>query len=392
MPSLGLGDSYISLVDSLSAIRQLSEINLERISESGLLEEALNALVGHQDLERCSIFLLEDNQLVCAAGCGIGEQLHSHQSFVSTDFRGSKTFAIGEGLMGIACKTGKVQQSVDCSNDERIKPFRNTKLFWDGGSLISVPLKSSEQVLGALNVSHPTADFFETWHQHFLMLFSNCLGRFLHVHRLLHELENVVRDRTVELEQALTESEDLRQRYQRLSTTDELTGLHNRRYFFVEGESMLSRALRYELPISLLLMDVDFFKRINDRWGHAVGDRVLRMISGVLRETIRTGDLIARLGGEEFVLLLPNTGPVGADLLAKRIQERIGLLDLGGEMQELALTVSIGMTSLESSAKEDLTGALYLLYKQADTAMYLCKRQGRNRRLFYAREMDTDSE
>ena len=150
---------------------------------------------------------------------------------------------------------------------------------------------------------------------------------------------------------------------------------------------MLSRALRYELPISLLLMDVDFFKRINDRWGHAVGDRVLRMISGVLRETIRTGDLIARLGGEEFVLLLPNTGPVGADLLAKRIQERIGLLDLGGEMQDFALTVSIGMTSLESGLKDDIAGALYLLYKQADTAMYLCKRQGRNRRLFYTAEM-----
>ena len=99
MPSLGLGDSYISLVDSLSAIRQLSEIDLEKVSESGLLEEALKALIRHQDLERCSIFLLEDNQLVCAAGCGIGEQLHSRQTFVSTDFRGSKTFAIGEGLV-----------------------------------------------------------------------------------------------------------------------------------------------------------------------------------------------------------------------------------------------------------------------------------------------------
>ena len=385
---MDLRDSYLSLVDALSAIRQLSDIDLENLSEAQFLQQALKALVKHQDLDQCSIFLVEDGQLHCAAGTGLGEQLASLPWQADTDPKEGMSFSLGEGLMGMAYKSGQIQYCRNCHQDERFLPFRNIDFFSKGGSLICVPLKTGDTVLGVLNVSHPMPEFFETWHQHFLMLFANCVGRFLHVHRLLHQMEDVIAQRTIEIEQALSESENIRQRYQKLSTIDELTGLHNRRYFFAEGESMLARAIRYELPISLLLMDVDYFKRINDTWGHALGDQVLKMIANVLNEEIRTGDMVARLGGEEFVLLLSNTGAVGADLLAKRIQERISKLDFAGEADELMLTVSIGMASLNGERGRSLSDTIYLLYKQADSAMYMCKRQGRNRRLFYTPEME----
>lgn len=391
MSGIGLTDNYLSLIDALSAIRQLSEVDLDRVSETQLLEQALGALIRHQDLEHCSLFLLEEGQLQCAAGTGMSQQLSSLSSRVRTDFGEGMLFSPGEGLVGIACMTGQIQYCRNCATDERFKPFHSTGLFCEKGALVSVPVKSGEDVLGVLNVSHPVPEFFEAWHQHFLMLFANCLGRFLHIHRLLHNLESVVSERTLELEQALMESEDLRQRYQHLSTTDELTGLHNRRFFFVEGESMLARAIRYQLPVSLLLMDVDRFKRINDNWGHAAGDRVLKLISSVIRGQVRSGDMVARLGGEEFVILLPNTGVAGTDLMARRIQEKIGKLNPAGGMEGLKITVSIGMTTLGDCGRNKLSEVLNLLYAQADTAMYLCKAQGRNRRLFYLPEMEKES-
>lgn len=383
MKNTSLADSYLSLVDALSAIHQLSELDLEGIPETVLLQQSLFALVKHQDLENCALFLVRDERLVCAAATQKTGLLQSSPKMLGKDDLAGVSFPLGEGIIGAAFTTGTIQHCSDCISDERFKLLRDAGLFPDAGSLIAIPVKSGESVLGVLNVVHLIPGYFEYWHEHFLMLYGNCMGRFLHNHRLLHNLEEMITQRTVELEHALTESEDLRQRYQRLSTTDDLTGLHNRRYFFVEGEAMLARALRDKTAISLLLVDIDYFKRINDTWGHAIGDRVLRLIADALRIQARAGDMIARLGGEEFVLLLPNTGPVGADLMAKRIQERIATLDLGGSMQNMVLTASIGITSMQGDYQGDLSEKLQQVYKQADCAMYTCKAQGRNRRLFY---------
>lgn len=297
------------------------------------------------------------------------------------------SFAIGEGIVGRAFEAGEIQASEDCFRDPCFKPFQSAGGGMEIGSLICVPVKSGESVLGVLNVSHPLPHFFRSWHQHFLILFANCLGRFLHVHRRLKSLEQTIDERTSELQHALSESEDLRRQYQRLSTLDELTGLHNRRYFFTEGEVMLARALREKSITSLLMIDVDHFKRINDKWGHATGDRVLKLIAGVLRKQLRIGDMIARLGGEEFVLMLPNTGPVPADMIAGRIQDEVSRIDLGGTMHGLKLTASIGMTFLPGDSQGSLTGLLNKIYREADMAMYTCKDQGRNCRLFFTQDM-----
>jgi len=383
MKNTSLADSYLSLVDALSAIHLLSELDLEGISEGELLQQSLSALVKHQDLENCSLFLLREDRLVCTAATQRTGLLQANPGMVGKEDLEGVSFPLGETIIGAAFTSGTIQHCSDCINDERFRLLRDARLFPEAGSFISIPIKSGESVLGVLNVVHLIPGFFEYWHEHFLTLYGNCMGRFLHNHRLLHNLEEMITQRTVELELALSESEDLRQRYQRLSTTDDLTGLHNRRYFFIEGEAMLARALRDNSVISLLLLDIDHFKRVNDTWGHAIGDRVLRLIADALRVQARTGDMVARLGGEEFVLLLPNTGPVGADLMAKRVQERIALLDLGGSMENIVLTASIGITSMQNDYCGDLSEKLQEVYKQADCAMYTCKAQGRNRRLFY---------
>ncbi|MCB1758172.1 MAG: sensor domain-containing diguanylate cyclase [Gammaproteobacteria bacterium] len=388
MKNVSLAASYLSLVDALSAVHQLSEFDLEGITEIELLQKALMSLVKHQDLENCSIFLLQDNQLVCVALAKHTGESRLQPVVLKTDQLGEIRVSVDEGVVGAAFTTASIQHCSDCMSDERFRPFVDSGLFGEVGSFISVPLKSGDAVLGVINVVHSSTDFFEYWHQHFLALFGNCLGRFLNNHRLLHNLERMVTQRTLELEDALTESEDLRQRYQRLSTTDDLTNLHNRRYFFIEGESMLARATRDKAPVSMLLIDIDHFKQINDTWGHTTGDRVLRLIADALRSQARAGDLIARLGGEEFVLLLPNTGPVGADLMAKRVQESIAGLDLGGIMTGYALTASIGMTSMQNYSSDDLTDKLQQLYKMADCAMYSCKSEGRDRRMFYSPNME----
>ncbi|MCB1762206.1 MAG: sensor domain-containing diguanylate cyclase [Gammaproteobacteria bacterium] len=383
MKNTSLADNYIALVDALSAIHQLSEMDLEGVPESVLIQQALTALVRHQDLENCSLFLQRDDCLVCAATTRKPGQLLTYPVHVTTTELGRLSLPLTRGIVGTTFTTGTIQHCCDCSSEESLHDLRDIGMFPDAASLFSIPIKSGDSVLGVLVVVHHSPEFFEYWHQHFLVLFGNCLGRFLSSHRLLHNLEEMITQRTLALENALTESEDLRQRYQRLSTTDDLTGLHNRRYFFIEGEAMLARSRRDRSAISLLLVDIDYFKRINDTWGHAIGDRVLRLIADALKAQARAGDMIARLGGEEFVLLLPNTGPVGADLMAKRIQEKIASLDLGGSMENLVLTASIGMTTTQGEGSCDLSEWLQEIYRQADFAMYTCKEQGRNRRLFY---------
>lgn len=250
------------------------------------------------------------------------------------------------------------------------------------GSLISAPIKMGEKVLGVLNASHPMPEYFEPWQQHTLSLFSSCLGQIIYNHRMLHELELLVDRRTEDLNKALDEANKLRKRYQQLSMVDELTGLNNRRYFFNEAEAQLSRAIRAEQPCSLMLIDVDHFKRVNDQWGHLVGDQVLAAISRLLLEEARGGDLVARVGGEEFVILLPEAGIEGADLMAQRIQERLTNVESGGLRPGVNLTVSIGITELSKELDLKLTPGQLVdqLYTQADQAMYDCKRDGRNQR------------
>ncbi|GEM_PF-5667363 len=158
-------------------------------------------------------------------------------------------------------------------------------------------------------------------------------------------------------------------RMRNLAFTDSLTGLHNRRYFFEELEAEVARALRYRFPLSILIVDLDYFKSYNDRLGHVAGDIALRRLADMLRTGSREGDLLARYGGEEFIVALSHTDAEAARLYADRLRENVQSLYGHGPVQ---LTVSVGIASLPGYPSLDS------LVQAADTALYMAK-DGRNR-------------
>lgn len=171
----------------------------------------------------------------------------------------------------------------------------------------------------------------------------------------------------------LFELEKAHTRVRTLAVTDELTGAYNRRYFFEIAESEFERAVRHSLPLSVLLIDGDNFKHINDLHGHLCGDQVLQNLCRLCSSTIRQHDVLARYGGEEFILLLPHTDTHGAQVLAERIRSRIADNPLVYEGQQIFFTVSIGIATLESGIYQ-----FSKLVDNADQALYRAKGSGKN--------------
>ncbi len=159
-----------------------------------------------------------------------------------------------------------------------------------------------------------------------------------------------------------------------MAMTDELTGLGNRRYFFLEGEKEIRRSKRFKTPLSLLMLDLDEFKSVNDTFGHEAGDNVLQLISGIIRTNLRQIDIFARLGGEEFGVLLPNTNALEASTLAERLCLAVSQTPFQVREQKVRITISIG---LASGQDDELN--LESLLNRVDAAMYQAKDLGRNR-------------
>ncbi|MBX3184005.1 MAG: diguanylate cyclase [Polyangiaceae bacterium] len=178
----------------------------------------------------------------------------------------------------------------------------------------------------------------------------------------------------------LTAQKELEQRLRELATTDDLTGAHNRRYFFDLGARELTRTERYAIKTSLAMLDIDHFKRVNDLYGHAAGDEVLRELAAILREQVRNVDIVARLGGEEFVLLFPETPLTGAAVTVERIRRVVEERAFKGVPEGARVTVSIGL--VEHERGESLSDML----RRADEHLYRAKNQGRNRVSVASRE------
>lgn len=160
----------------------------------------------------------------------------------------------------------------------------------------------------------------------------------------------------------------------KLASHDPLTGLFNRRAFEEALKREFKRLLRYGTDLSLIMIDLDHFKKVNDRFGHAAGDEVLRSVAGIIRENVRSTDIIARLGGEEFSVILPNTRQNMAYKLSKRIEKALNKTSLRLGNVELKQTVSQGVADTRTSILRDPDDLLRL----ADKAMYMAKEEGRN--------------
>jgi diguanylate cyclase (GGDEF)-like protein len=159
-----------------------------------------------------------------------------------------------------------------------------------------------------------------------------------------------------------------------MAVTDELTGLKNRRYIMEQLEREYQRSVRSGEPLSLILLDIDHFKRINDTHGHGFGDLVLKSVADAMQSSLRSYDLLGRIGGEEFLIASPGSSLDEAAGLAQRILEKIKRRKIGDNGHEVAVTISAGVTSLgnQDARAETLLG-------RADTALYMAKQEGRDR-------------
>lgn len=160
----------------------------------------------------------------------------------------------------------------------------------------------------------------------------------------------------------------------RLASTDALTGMANRRSFFERSRELLAAARRRRSPVALLATDIDFFKKINDTYGHAAGDDALKIFADVCRSTFRPLDLVGRLGGEEFAVLLPDTTLSGAQRVAERLREAVAAATVTTGPHSFGMTVSIGVCETPPG-QESVESTL----AAADAALYRAKQTGRNR-------------
>ena len=224
-------------------------------------------------------------------------------------------------------------------------------------SIAMIPLTHRGKLIGSINLCSGDADRFTRDHAHDFLAHLGIIASFC--------VENVVN----------------RARLLRSGFTDVLTGWHNRRYLTVRLGEELARAKRDQHSVVCLMLDVDHFKNVNDTWGHAAGDAVLRELAQRIESQVRASDVAARYGGEEFIVLLPNTEIDSARLLAERIRGAISVAPIDLPCGETtSITVSIGIAEVRPGADEkDLKTLGDSLIARADVALYAAKSAGRDR-------------
>lgn len=250
----------------------------------------------------------------------------------------------------------KASQQLEISKEDLLKCF--TKDFY-------VNLKDRETTINILQ----SQGFLENYE----LQFKTAKGRIFWANLAVNMIEFDEKPAAFIALIDITEQKLLQEKLQLMAMTDELTEVYNRRYFIIKGTEELYRAKRYQLPFALLMLDVDYFKRINDNYGHDMGDNVLKHLTILLQENLRNTDILGRLGGEEFGILLPNTDSDQAIILADRLRQIIEENPLKIKEQLFPLTVSIGLSSFASDISN-----LDELLKRADLALYQAKEKGRN--------------
>lgn len=189
--------------------------------------------------------------------------------------------------------------------------------------------------------------------------------------KLNNTLEKKVNKRTKELS-------DANKKLLEISTKDYLTNIANRRYFFEIGLKSLHIAKRENSDLSIVCIDIDFFKNINDTYGHNIGDEILKLIANNMNKYIRKSDILARIGGEEFVILLNNTNEQNAYALAEKIRVHIESLIYKNDKIEIRTSISMGISQLR--AKDDDLDSIII---RADKALYEAKNTGRNKSVIF---------
>lgn len=332
--------------DPKEALLVLLELTRD-LAERRSLEESLAAVTRSAlklvSADHASVRLLDSSRTELLSGARAGSG--------ATDR--PMSFRAGEGFIGICISERRSFRIDDVSKDPRFVPQKAQTFHI--GSLMCEPMWSSGEVVGVLSVTSPDTNAFDDDAQLLLRLLANCSSP------------------PVE-----------RARLERLATFDDLTMAMSHRYLFTRLGEELERATRTGDEVSVLLMDLDHFKLVNDEHGHAVGDAILRAFADRVRKLVRKVDVLVRRGGEEFVLIMPRTGSTQALATGKRIQESLERDKLVVPQMTLRKTVSIGVATWDGRETPES------LESRADRAMYDAKHLGRNRVVVSTRESTVD--
>jgi diguanylate cyclase (GGDEF)-like protein len=327
---------------SIGALLELTR----RLTEEGTLEELLRCVTDCALLltggDHASIRLLDPSRDMLLAGARSGSAMDTRPM----------TFRRGEGLIGWAIEKAQSLNVPDVNADERFAVFEGQGFAVR--SVVVEPMIAHGDVIGALSASSAEADAFDEEDQLLVRLLANC-----------------------------SVSPIERARLRRLALYDDLTMAFNHRYLALRLQEELDRAQQARNiasiagpagTVSLLLFDLDHFKKVNDQHGHQIGDRVLRIFADRVRASVRQADILVRRGGEEFVLIMPQTGEEAAAATAERIRRALGdNAIVPAEGIELSQTVSIGVATWNGQESAEVFEA------RADAAMYQAKAAGRNR-------------
>jgi diguanylate cyclase (GGDEF)-like protein len=223
--------------------------------------------------------------------------------------------------------------------------------------------------------------YHESFHEIYKDVHIQTTSKRFSVLKLVHQVETARRDaeiyhlRNEELSREIEERKKAEAALQDLAATDPLTGLFNRRHFFKVAEFVLTEAIRYKHPLSIMILDIDHFKQVNDTYGHIIGDDFIKLLAASITKVIRTADLAARFGGDEFVILLPHTNSEQALKSAQRLQLALEEKTIAASQVNYHCTLSVGIAS--NREQPDLT-KIDTLLEQADQALYRAKQYGRN--------------
>jgi diguanylate cyclase (GGDEF)-like protein len=255
--------------------------------------------------------------------------------------RAHKGIKVGDCLCGIAAKTGEIIISRDSQEDER----HTINYSDDSYGNIIIPVKIKEDVIGVLVLFRP----------------ADCLDMDIDKDdvKLLHHIGDQMG--------IAIEKVRMHETTKVLSLHDPLTGLANRRHMDLVLERQFVRTRRYGIPFSIAMLDIDYFKEYNDKYGHTAGDRLLVKIAQILLREVREMDLVVRYGGEEFLILLADVEVLKPYEVAERIRKTI-------EEEMKTITVSIGVTSYHQGIQNEEE-----IISMADAALYKAKQKGRNR-------------
>jgi diguanylate cyclase (GGDEF)-like protein len=293
------------------------------------------------EAEKSSLLFLDEatNELVLKGSRGISKEKVSWR------------VKVGDLISGWVAREGEALLVSDIDSDPRFKVFSKGGQY-KTKSFISLPLKIDTQVIGVMNVTDKLSE---------MKIFTETDLRYLSLlaHQTVAQIENIRLCETLGS----------------LAITDSLTGVFNHRYFQEQLTVEIMRAERYKHPVSLMIIDIDFFKSYNDQFGHLEGDRVLKHIAWVIKENVRQVDIICRYGGDEFVVILPYTDIKGAAAAADKIRRSVGKLELVGKnvRKEVHLSISGGLTTYHQGMKKDE------MIARADQALYEAKESGKNK-------------